>query len=201
MTSTIPVTYLSFGHQNQHFELRSEAKERVSDGGARCYSLCPIPFGRWAIKSLSLQSGGLKVFTQPQCTFKVTTNCRLQAPGLLLPTDQGRNVCTEDEASKDSCEDAWHLYPGESHILNTPSWWEKPLSRLIWTRCLVLLLSCLTAWSVGGVPVVSTLLHGEALTCLVIEFSSYFFGGKLIKSNSHATSRLKMAENSVNSSV
>lgn len=50
-----------------------------------------------------------------------------------VATDQGRTVCTEDGAS------------GESHTLNTPSQWEKPLSCLIWMRRLVLLLSCLTA--------------------------------------------------------
>lgn len=36
-------------------------------------------------KSLSLQLGGLKVFTQPQYAFKVTMNHRLQALSLLPP--------------------------------------------------------------------------------------------------------------------
>lgn len=65
-------------------------------------------FGRRAIKSLSLQSGGLKVFTQPQCAFKVTMNRRL-SDAESVATDQGRTVCTEDGAS------------GENHTLNTPS--------------------------------------------------------------------------------
>lgn len=56
-------------------------------------------------------------------TVCIQSNHESQASGAesAVATDQGRTVCTEDDASGDSCEDTWHLCPGEGHTLNTPS--------------------------------------------------------------------------------
>lgn len=100
MTSDTPVIYSSFSNQNHPAELHSEVKEVVTDGGARCYSLGPIPFSRWAVKRLSFQQEAPQ---PPQSIAYIQGSSESQAldPGLAVATARGRNVCTEGTAADD----------------------------------------------------------------------------------------------------
>lgn len=84
----------SFSNQNQHLKLYSEANQVVSDEESTdvTHFVCPIPLSRWAIKSLCLLQGGIKISAQSQHKLEVTAQQRLQINGFGVTIDKGRTA-------------------------------------------------------------------------------------------------------------